>query len=124
MASSVSPERRVSFSPEMDEMVTTQRYNPEDLVSFVVRFDAIDLEGAKAEFKLKSILKISESPSPIDHEMLEIIKKVESAVEEVPELRSGAKTRNSVDTLQRRPQAASFKPTETTLTALCEEEEI
>jgi hypothetical protein len=122
MAASVSPTRGVSFSPDMEEMVKTQIYNPEDLVIFVAPLSTSDAKSASEEFKLRSILKISDSPSPNDHEMLELIKKVESVVEMPVQRNSGAKTRNSVESFQA-PAKATFKPTLTTLSAFCEEEE-
>jgi hypothetical protein len=122
MAASVSPTRGVSFSLDMREMVMTQIYNPEDRVTSVTRFSTFDGKGAREEFKLKSILKISDSPSLIDHEMLELIKKVESAAKIPAHQNFGAKTRNSVESFQATAKG-SFKPTLTTLSAFCEEEE-
>lgn len=122
MAASVSSIRNVSFSSDMKEMVKTQDYNPEDLVTFVVRLNPSKGKDARAEFKLKSILKISGSDSPIDHEMLELIKKVESGVEMPSRRKSGAKTRNTVESLHASSKG-SFKPTLTTLSAFSEEEE-
>ena len=127
MAASVSPTRGVSFSPDMKKMVKTQIYNPEDLLTFVLPFNTSDAKGVRK----KSILKIKdkpselhpESPSKLDDEMLELIKKVESAVEMPAQQNSGAKTRNSVESFQS-PAKATFKPTLTTLSAICEEEEV
>jgi len=106
----------------MGKMVMTQIYNPDESVTSVAPFRTFHGTDASEEFKLKSILKISGSPLQIDHEMLELINKVESAAKIPAHKNFGAKTRNAVESFQA-PAKASFKPTLTTLSAFCEEEE-